>query len=99
MQITTFLGLAVAATALMSCAPSPDLGYDLGSRTEATQVTWTDGQPAVAIKCEVPGSCQERAIAVCKNAGYKVLKSENMPTTGTQREVQRPPSVVIRCGA
>lgn len=99
MRARTFLGLAVAATGLLSCAPSSNLGYDMASRSEATQVTWTDGQPAVAIKCEVPGNCQERAIAVCKNAGYKVLKSENMPTSGTQREVQKPPSVVIRCGA
>ena len=96
MRTTTFLGLAVAATALLSCSPSPDMGYDMGSRSEATAVIWTDGQPAIAIKCEIPGNCQERAIAVCKNAGYKVLKTENMPTTGTQREVQKPPSVIVR---
>jgi hypothetical protein len=99
MQARIKLTVAAALTALIAaCAPSADMGADQATRSEASSVTWSDGQQAVAIKCDQPGGCQERALAICKGGAFKVLKSENMPTTGTQREVQRPPSVVIRCG-
>jgi len=89
--------LAGAAGLLAACSPSSTTGPDRASRSDATMVTWSDGKPAYAISCEVPGGCQERALAMCKQGNYTTLKSENMPTVGTYREVFGKPSVVIRC--
>ncbi|MFI5002989.1 MAG: hypothetical protein ACHQK9_24140, partial [Reyranellales bacterium] len=72
-------------------------GADPGTGTNATTVNWSDGKPAYAISCDIPGGCQTRALAMCNNGSYTVLKSENMPTTGNQREVRGSASVVIRC--
>ena len=91
--------LAGAAGVLAACSgPSPTTGPDRASASDATSITWSDGKPAYAISCEVPGGCQERAIAMCSPAQYTTLKSENMPMPGTIRSVQGKPSVVIRCG-
>jgi len=79
-------------------APKPGLGPDQGTRSDATLVTWTDGKPAYSISCDLPGGCQTRTLYLCNNGPYTTLKSENMPTVGTARAVERPPSVVIRCG-
>ena len=42
----------------------------------------------------------QRSIQMCNSTmgNYQVLKSENMPTSGDQREVRGPAAVVIRCG-
>jgi hypothetical protein len=90
------LGLALAGLAACN-NPSPAPGPDRSSGSQMSTVTWSDGRPAYAITCSVPGGCQERALAAC-NGSYTTLKSENMPTPGTYRSVQGPPSVVVRCG-
>jgi len=89
--------LAAAAGALAACGPSATTGVDRASASDATSVTWSDGKPAYAISCQNPGGCQERALAMCRQGNYTTLKSENMPTVGTYREVFGKPSVVIRC--
>lgn len=91
--------VAGLAGALAACtAVNPKVGPDRSSASDATLITWSDGRPAYAISCENPGGCQERAIAMCPQGNYTTLKSENMPTIGTYREVFGKPSVVIRCG-
>ena len=90
--------LAGAAGVLAACSgASPKPGPDRASGSDATAITWTDGKPAYAISCEVPGGCQERALAMCRPGTYTTLKSENMPTVGDARAVLGKPSVVIRC--
>lgn len=91
--------LAGVVGALAACSPvNQKVGPDRASASNATTVTWSDGKPAYAISCEVPGGCQERALAMCSQGNYTTLKSENMPTIGTYREVFGKPSIVIRCG-
>jgi hypothetical protein len=90
---------AVAATIVaVACSPSPTLGPDRTTRSEASSVTWTDGRPAYLIRCELPGGCQGRALALCPTGTYTTLQSENMTSIGTRREVPAPGSVIIRCG-
>ncbi len=90
--------LAGAAGVLMACSgPSSKTGPDRASGSDATAITWSDGKPAIAITCENPSGCQERALAMCKQGNYTSLDSKNMPTVGTYREVFGKPSVVIRC--
>ena len=76
------------------------LGDDPRTESQASTVTWSDGQPAISISCKTPGGCQSRAVALCNatNGDYKVLKMENMPTRGELGDVRGPASVVIRCG-
>jgi hypothetical protein len=83
--------------ALAGCGPSATTGSDRASGSQATTVTWSDGQPAYAISCSVPGGCQQRALAMC-NGKYTTLKSENMPVPGNVYYQQGAPSVVVRCG-
>jgi hypothetical protein len=91
------IGLAGAAA---SCAaPAATTGPDRKTRSETSNVTWTDGKPAYAISCEDAGGCQERALALCSGGNYTTLKSENMPTVGTARAALGKPSVVVRCGS
>ena len=92
------LGLAILTAAGACMAPQPGLGPDRGTRSDATLVTWTDGKPAYAIKCDLAGGCQTRALFLCNDGPYTTLKSENMPTVGNYRGVEGPPSIVIRCG-
>ena len=89
------LGLLLAA----ACAPSAVMGPDSNTGSDASAVTWKDGQKAYAISCTVPQGCNQRALAVCNQGAYKVLSSENMPSAGdVLTVVQRKASVVIRCG-
>ncbi|MBP6769570.1 MAG: hypothetical protein KA171_17455 [Reyranella sp.] len=87
----------VAACSMAKGTP----GQDPRTETNATQVTWTDGKPAIAISCQEPGACQTRAVAMCSGTGgsFVTLKMENMPTRGDMTTVRGPASVVIRCGA
>ena len=88
-----FAGLAAA------CTPSPATGPDVNTGSDASVVTWKDGQTAYAVSCSVPQGCNQRAINVCNNRPYKVLSSENMPSAGDViTRVQGRPSIVIRCG-
>jgi hypothetical protein len=89
--------VGVASLAAACEAPKATPGQDPGTRSNATTVSWSDGKPAYSITCDIPGGCNTRAIAMCPK-GYTVLKTENMPTTGTYYAVLGPPSVVIRCG-
>jgi hypothetical protein len=93
-----FIGLA-GGVAIACTEPSANTGSDRKTRSETSNVTWTDGKPAYAISCEDPGGCQARAMALCSGANYTTLKSENMPTVGTARAALGKPSVVVRCGA
>lgn len=88
-------GVAVACTAPAATTTGPDRR----TRSETSNVTWTDGKPAYAISCEEPGGCQERALALCSGGNYTTLKSENMPTVGAARAALGKPSVVVRCGS
>lgn len=76
-------------------------GEDPRTESNATQVTWTDGKPAIAISCKEPGGCQTRAVAMCNSTGgnYTTLKMENMPSRGDMTTLRGAASVVIRCGA
>ncbi len=89
--------LAGAAGLLVACAPSSKTGPDRASGSDASTITWSDGKPAYAISCSVPGGCQERALAMCRQGNYTTLKTENMPTVGAVRSTWGKPSVVIRC--
>lgn len=93
---TLGLSIAGATAACMDVKSTP--GTDPDTRTTATVVTWSDGKPAISISCDQPGSCQTRAVAMCKGSGnYTVLKMDNMPSRGDMTVVRGPASVVIRC--
>ena len=82
-----------------ACAtPNAAVGPDRATGSEASMITWTDGQPAYSIKCEASSGCQTRAAALCNNGPSKILASENLPTAGNARAALGQPSVVIRCG-
>ena len=86
----------VAACSMAKSTP----GQDPRTETNATEVTWTDGKPAIAISCREPGACQTRAVAMCNSTGgsFVRLNMENMPTRGDMAQIRGPASVVIRCG-
>ena len=84
--------------ALAACATTRGVaGSDRPTRSDAVQMTWSDGKAAYAITCEAPEGCQTRADALC-NSNYTTLKSENMPSIGTRMTPLGKPSVVVRCG-
>ena len=99
MQWMFVMGIASLVAACSMAKSTP--GQDPRTETNATQVTWTDGKPAIAISCQEPGACQTRAVAMCSGTGgsFVTLKMENMPTRGDMTTVRGPASVVIRCGA
>ena len=68
-------------------------GTRSGDPDAATLVTWFDGRSAISIECDLPGSCQSRAIAMCNGPNYTVLKSDNMPTRGNATSVRGAASV------
>ena len=72
-----FACLVVACSGEAKTAPGPD--PNTGS--DASVVPWNDGKSAIAITCERPGGCQQRAQAMCPK-GYATLKSVNMPVSG-----------------
>jgi hypothetical protein len=96
---TLSLSVIGMAALLTACGPSAGgtSGSERSSGSNVSTVTWTDGRPAYAITCTVPGGCQDRALAMC-NGRYNTLKSEKMPIPGTVRSMQGPPSAVVRCG-
>jgi hypothetical protein len=94
--------MAAALALVVACmqeGPTP-ASSSTEIRSSVETVTWADGKAAYSIRCDAPGGCQQRAIQMCNSSfgNYQVLKSENMPTTGDQRDVRGPASVVIRCG-
>ena len=93
------LGVGIAGLLAGCSVGKTALGEDPATESQASAVTWTDGQPATSITCKTPGGCQARAVAVCNatRGNYTVLKMENMPTRGDMSEVRGPASVVIRC--
>ena len=95
---TTFRWILVVGSASVAAACMTSPARDPNAASSISTITWTDGKPAYAISCDLPGGCQSRAVATCTNGNYTVLKSENMPTAGDARAVLGPPSVVIRCG-
>jgi hypothetical protein len=89
----------MAALAFLTTAcTAPSAGPDRSTWSDVSTITWTDGQPAYARKCEMASGCQTRAAAVCNNGPSKILSSENLPTAGNARAALGPPSVVVRCG-
>ena len=95
MKVIACLGALVLAGC---AAPAAKVGTDADTRSNASVVTWTDGQPAYSITCDLPGGCMQRAEATCNHRAYTTLQSENMPSIGTRRAALGPPSIVIRCG-
>ena len=93
------LGIGITALAVACSDPKSVPGNDPETRTNATMITWSDGKPAIAISCELPQSCQPRAIAMCKSSNYTVLKMDNMPTRGDASVVRGQGTVVVRCAA
>ena|SRR5215471_5186330 len=91
------LGMSIAALAVACADPSSTPGRDEATRTTATMVTWSDGKPAISIQCDLPGSCQQRAQAMCKGGNYTVLTMDNMPTRGDLTTTRGPASTVVRC--
>ena len=92
------LGLAFAG--LVACGDARTIsGNDPMTDTRAQTVTWSDGKPAIQINCAMPGDCQTRAVAMCRESrgNYNVLQMDNMPTRGDAATVRGPASVVIRC--
>jgi hypothetical protein len=105
MYLRSTLGvLFVAGAAVAACMQSGPMNQPATGTTEIRSsvetVTWTDGKPALSIKCDAPGGCQQRSIQMCNSTfgNYQVLKSENMPTTGDVRDMRGPAAVIIRCG-
>ncbi len=82
-----------------ACTTPATTGYDPATRSEISNVTWTDGKPAYSISCEDPEGCQKRALALCPGGNYSTLMSENMPAAGTARAALGKPSAVVRCGS
>ena len=74
-------------------------GSDRMTDTQAKTITWSDGKPAIQINCNMPGDCQNRAIAMCRESrgNYTVLAMDNMPTRGDAATVRGPASVTVRC--
>ena len=99
MQWMLVMGIASLVAACSMAKSTP--GQDPRTETNATQVTWTDGKPAIAISCREPGACQTRAVAMCSSTGgsFVTLNMENMPTRGDMSVIRGAASVVIRCGA
>ena len=96
-QAMALLSLPLFA-ALAACTTTRGVaGSDRPTRSDAVEMTWSDGKAAYAITCELPQGCQSRAEALC-NSNYTVLKSENMPNIGTREAALGKPSVVVRCG-
>jgi hypothetical protein len=93
------LGVGIAGLVAACGIGKGTLGSDPATESEASTITWTDGQPALSISCKTPGGCQSRAVALCTATGgdYTVLKMNNMPTEGDMSQVRGPASVVIRC--
>jgi len=89
-------GLAVLGLVGACADAKTTAGNDPATRTDATNITWSDGKPAISINCGMPGDCQNRALAMCKG-NYNVLKMDNMPTRGDASVVRGPASVVVRC--
>jgi hypothetical protein len=100
-KVRWMLGVGIAGLLAGCGVGKTALGEDPATESQASSVTWTDGQPAVSISCKTPGGCQARAVAGCNatRGNYTVLKMENMPTRGDMTEVRGPASVVIRCSA
>ncbi|HEV3493848.1 MAG TPA: hypothetical protein VG224_24810 [Reyranella sp.] len=95
--VRRMLGLCIAGAAAACANASSTPGNDPSSGTTASMVTWSDGKPAISIKCDQPGGCQTRAVAMCKGPNYTVLNMENMPTRGDMTSVRGAASVVVRC--
>ena len=76
---TVLAGMACIAVACNQPKTTP--GPDPGTSSDASVVPWSDGKSAIAISCNNPGGCQQRAQAMCPN-GYTTLKSVNMPVGG-----------------
>jgi hypothetical protein len=95
----TIMLIGIAGVATSCSTTTATTGPDRRTRSEMSNVTWTDGKPAYAISCQDPGGCQERALALCPGGNYTTLKSENMPTVGAARAALGKPSVVVRCGS
>jgi len=93
------LGMGIAGLVAACAIGKGTLGDDPATESQASTITWSDGQPAISINCKTPGGCQSRAVALCNaTAGnYTVLKMDNMPTRGDLGDVRGPGSVVVRC--
>ena len=89
------LVLSIAALAA-ACDVKTTPGVDPNTDSTATNITWSDGKPAIQISCNAPGGCQTRAIAMCGD-NYLTLDMKNMPTRGDMTSVRGPASVVVRC--
>ncbi|MDP2329541.1 MAG: hypothetical protein Q8M19_02430 [Reyranella sp.] len=99
LTVRWMLGVGIAGLLAACGIGKSTLGSDPATESEASTITWTDGQPALSISCQMPGGCQSRAVALCTATGgdYMVLKMHNMPTEGDMSQVRGPASVVIRC--
>ena len=95
-----FIVAATVASAMLAaaCTPVAGTGPDRSSRSDVMAITWTDNQPAYHVSCDLPGGCGERINVVCKHGPHQTLKTENMPGPGNKRDVEKPASVVFRCG-
>ncbi len=93
------LGVGIAGLVAACGIGKGTLGNDPATESQASTITWSDGQPALSISCKAPGGCQSRAVALCNaTAGnYTVLKMDSMPTRGDLGDVRGAGSVVIRC--
>lgn len=93
------LSLAIAGLAAACGNAQSTPGNDPMTRTDAKIVTWSDGKQAIQINCNMPGDCQTRANAMCRESrgNYTVLAMDNMPTRGDASVVRGPASVVVRC--
>src|SRR5260370_42651811 len=92
-------GVAALVAACMQEGATPATSTtEIHSSVET--VTWADGKAAYAIRCDAPGGRMQRAIQMRNSTmgNYQVLKSENMPTTGDQRDGRGPAAAVIRAG-
>lgn len=88
----------LAGFALAGCAAySSEMGPDALSNSEASRVTWTDGDPAIAIQCLQARGCSQRARAMCRLGSLKVLRRQGLSPADESEAAPHAPSVIVRC--
>jgi hypothetical protein len=91
------LSVCVALLAVACADAKSTPGTDPETGTTATVVTWSDGQRAFSIDCQLPGDCRNRAFALCNGGRYTVLKTDTVATAGDPRMVPDRSTTVVRC--
>lgn len=95
--IVTALACLVALFVGGCAAYSSDIGPDSLSNSEASIVTWTDGEAAIAITCLKTRGCSQRARAMCRLGYLEVLHREKPSPPAADDTAPPAQSIVVRC--